>query len=376
MHFVTRMTLLVCLCALAHSTSAADRPQPFEITQLTERLHVIHGGSGFGSHVGVCEGDESLLLIDTMNPNATERLAAAIRTLSDKPVRQVINTHAHRDHTGGNPYFAEHGATIIAHEGARYGNSLVHVYTAGGFSLAACDETITAVPLVAHTYDDLLIRFETSNVLFMGDTFANAYYPSGYARGRDSELATMALAESLSDEETVIVPGHGFIDDTHGLDRYQRLVDAWFDRLREMTKQGATFDAMLADQKLIDIGSEFLECIEPQFDVQPRFERFLRRTLSAERESPEAYRNAPPERFAGSYSTGSGAPITVIAQPGNLLMAQEGSFIEELVQIGPRDFHIRGSLGGTVRFDQAAERLEIRGEGIAIDATRTGVAED
>lgn len=357
-----RMALASAISVMAiHSAEATPAPDPFPVTQVSDRLFVIHGGRGYGSHVGVCVGDVGLLLVDTMLERSLPRLKETLSLISDKPVKLIINTHGHTDHTGGNAHFAEAGALIIGDEDTVYSGALVHLRSQGGFSIEFCEETITAHAVEAHTYGDLILKFSTSNTLFMGDTFANTYFPSGYAKGRASEAQTIQFAESISDENTVIVPGHGQLDDRLGLDRYSRHVERWFDRVGALHFQALTIEDMLADPEIQTLGRIFLGAEHTFVDPEVRLERFLRRTISSEFFVRKAINPARLEKITGTYVSDDGDEISLRPCDEALCLTQLGAFKEELIPIGANSFQIRGSLEGSaeVSFDDPEGQVEL-----------------
>jgi cyclase len=340
--------IAVFLTIAAVGAAAPPTPEPFTVTSLSERLHVIHGGSGFGANVGVCVGDEGLLVVDTMLDSSSERLAQAIASISDRPVEIVVNTHDHQDHAGGNPYFAERGAVIIAHEASRFGPALVHLRIPTRFQLDYCGEAITVHPVVAHTFGDLLILFETSNAVFVGDIFTNSYYPSGYADGRRSEFEAAGRILALADSETTIVPGHGRIDDATGVERARDRIGRWYERVAALRTDGATVAEMLRDVELRRLKNEFLGDRRGRLADDTRFERYLRRTLSADFVPAFPLTVDEIDATRGRFRSSDGLTLEIAVENQRVFLRQEGSFIEQLVPTGPDTFHIRGSVAGRV----------------------------
>ncbi len=343
----------IVLACLRAGHLFADEPS-IGIHKIDEKLYVLLGGSGQGAHVGLRIGDEGLLLIDSMHAHSHEKLVAAIRSISDKPVRYVIATHEDADHIGGSAAFAAMGATVISHANTRYSDAFGQLRVDGDFTLEFDGEDIQVRHVVAHSFADLLIYFPDRDTLFLGDTFTNNYHPYAFARGLDSELAANDLARSLAGPDTVIVPGHGYVDGRDGLDRYRRNVVAWYERVGELAGNDAALAEMLADRKLASLRDEFVKDRVPPVLPNDRYERFLHRTLSSQFVPAQAMPMDVLQSYEGAYCMPDGRVIEVLWTPAGLMARMRGGFIEELLPIAEQTFHIRTSLGGRYRFDATA----------------------
>lgn len=209
--------LLITVC----STYAQNNQEVIiETQQLSDNVYML---SGQGGNIGVCIGEQGVFMIDDQFARLTPKILNAIKTLSDKSIQYLINTHYHGDHTGGNENIAEQGAKIIAHD---------NVYKRLSESTPAAPKK--ALPVIsfndklqlhingedvivfhvenAHTDGDALLYFTKSNVLHTGDTFFSELYPyidldSGGSINGFIEAAKKALI--LIDDDTKIIPGHG-----------------------------------------------------------------------------------------------------------------------------------------------------------------------
>ena len=152
---------------------------------------------GQGGNIGISYGEDSVFMVDTQFGQLTEKILAAIKTRTTKPVQVVLNTHWHGDHVGGNGNFSERGALIVAHERA-------HARLSVDQFLGAFERKVPAVPKEAvpaitftenisfnwngdmievfhapeaHTDGDAIVHFHKANVIHMGDTYFNGMYP-------------------------------------------------------------------------------------------------------------------------------------------------------------------------------------------------------
>ena len=188
MTIVLWATLTALLC-----TGAAAQPGRFDAVQIktTKLSDTIYMLEGEGGNIGVSAGEDGVLLVDDQFGPLTERILAAIKAITDKPVRFVVNTHWHFDHTSGNENFSKSGAVIIAQENLRkrllteqkieffkkpYGPMppaalpVITFTDSVTFHLNGDDMTAFHAPH-AHTDGDSIVHFRNANVVHMGDIY-------------------------------------------------------------------------------------------------------------------------------------------------------------------------------------------------------------
>jgi len=227
--------------ASINNLSAQDKAVEFTTFQLSDTVYMLRGRGG---NIGISTGEDGLYIIDDQVKPVTTELLKAIRKVSHKPIRFVINTHYHADHVGGNETIGDAGAVLIAHENIRkrmtteqvsiFMNNTTPPYPKGALpiltfndrlSLHLNGETATAYYVAnGHTDGDSIIHFPVSNVIHMGDMFFNGLYPyvdldaGGSMQGL---VAAADLALSMADESTRIIPGHGPLGMTEDLKNYR-----------------------------------------------------------------------------------------------------------------------------------------------------------
>jgi cyclase len=265
-------------------------------------VHVLHvQGSvymlvGAGGNITLQVGDEGVLLVDTSLEQMSDKVVAAIRTLSDKPIRYIINTHAHADHIGGNAPIAKQGATIAGGNvgaGANTGASiLAHQSVLDRMTAPTgkqaptptaawpTDTFITkkkelffngeAIEIIhqpaAHTDGDSLVFFRRSDVLSAGDVFGTVTYPvidierGGSIQGIVAALNAMldiTIPKDKQEGGTYVIPGHGRLCDEADVLEYRDMVTIIRDRVQDLVKKGMTLEQVKAARPTLDYDGRY-----------------------------------------------------------------------------------------------------------------------
>ena len=205
---------------------------------VSENIYYIEGRGG---NIGLLYGDDGILLVDDQYAPLTTKITDAIKQLSIQPVRYIINTHMHPDHTGGNENFGRLGAMIVGHENVRsqmikagYSQTPPFVTFSEDVTFHINDEVVHVFKVPnAHTNNDSFIRFKNANVIHTGDVFRSESYPYIDVNNGGSFLGTIKAYELLVkiiNQDTKIIPGHGRVV------KYDRLMEA-LDMLYEIKKR-------------------------------------------------------------------------------------------------------------------------------------------
>lgn len=247
------------------------------IQRLRGGISVLMGGGG---NIAVLAGSDGKLLVDSGIAAAQPQIAEALATVGASPVRHVINTHWHFDHTDGNEWLHSEGAVILAHENCRKRLSESTRVEAWGFTFDP--SPAAALPVVnfnagltlhlhnasicveaygpAHTDSDLLVEFKEADVVHLGDTWWNGRYPfidcstggsiDGMIRATDTNLSRVTA-------KTIIIPGHGPIGDKAQLTEYRDMLTAVRERIAMLKKQGQSLAEVLAAKPTLKHDAKF-----------------------------------------------------------------------------------------------------------------------
>ena len=255
------MMRFIPILALAASTALAQQDfSKVEIRadKLSDNLYML---TGAGGNIGLSVGDDAVFMVDDQFAPLTPKIEAAIAKITPKPVKFVLNTHWHFDHTGGNESFGKAGALIVAHENVRKRMSVEGFIEFLGMKFKA--EPRQALPIVtftrdvtfhlngdevyvlhvanAHTDGDAIVHFRKNDVVHMGDTFFNKLYPFIDTSSGGTDEGVIAAAERVlqsSGERTRIIPGHGPLASRADLQAYRDMLVKVSTRIGEQVRAG------------------------------------------------------------------------------------------------------------------------------------------
>ena len=235
---------------------------------------------GAGGNIAVSTGSDGPVIVDDQFAPLAPKIMAAVKALQDAPIRFVINTHFHFDHTGGNEAFGRAGALIVAHDYVRVRLSTeqfsklmnrsfpaapaaaLPVVTFGdGVTLHWNGQTIAVEHVAnAHTDSDSHVWFEQANVVHMGDTFVNGFFPFVDVESGGGIAGIIASAERVlarARPDTKIVPGHGPLATPADLRKFHDMLVDVKARIEQGIVSGKTLEQFLAAKPLADLEAEW-----------------------------------------------------------------------------------------------------------------------
>jgi len=271
-----RAYLLPLLALLTAPVTNAQQPaataqQQEVVVKATKLGGDVYGIDGQGGRMAALVGPEGVFLVDAQSPRITDKIAAAIKELSPAPLKLLVNTHVHTDHTGGNENFAKLGVTILGRPALRAqllnprpapGNGQVPpVAPPAALPVVMFDapttvyfngETVQLVPLSpAHTDGDTAVKFERADVLMTGDVYRSAGFPAAAVTNGGSVLGTIDALDKLigmTGPNTKVVPGHGPVADRAALVFHRDMAVTVRDRVAKALRDGKTPDEIRASK--------------------------------------------------------------------------------------------------------------------------------
>jgi cyclase len=279
----------IAIAALAtaasiYAVSAYGQGQDFskvevKVTPLGHDTYMLEGAGG---NVEFAIGQDGVIQVDGEFAPMHDKIKAAIDKLSGgKPIKYLINTHFHGDHTGGNGPFAKDGTTVVAHRNLALrlehgstnglsGNKTPPVekewiptrtYTDTGVQLMVAGQSVMVNhPASAHTDTDSYVYFAAANVIACGDTVSlgNRYPTIDYANGGSLNgiISTVETYIKMGDDQTKYVPGHGPLASKADMQRYHDMLVAVRDAVQAQIKAGKTEEQAVAAKPLAEIGAK------------------------------------------------------------------------------------------------------------------------
>jgi glyoxylase-like metal-dependent hydrolase (beta-lactamase superfamily II) len=277
------MKCLFAIIAAIFSVSVAAQAPNFDAVQIktikvAQNIYVLEGQGG---NIGVSVGDDGVLLIDDQFAPLTAKHIEAIKAITDKPVRFLINTHYHGDHVGGNENIGKAGVLIVAHDNVYKRMSTRHViqllkqdnppYPKAALPVITYNDRVTyhingdeltayKVPR-SHTDGDSMVRFRNANVIHTGDVFASGRYPfidvennvgsvKGIVKAMDELIPTL-------DDFTKVIPGHGPVSTKKDVIAYRNMINTVATRVEAMVKKGKTLEQVVAAKPLREFDEEW-----------------------------------------------------------------------------------------------------------------------
>ena len=237
-------------------------------TPVAGRVHMLQGAGG---NIGIFAGDDGVLMIDDELAALTERILSAIKSISDKPIRFLINTHFHGDHTGANENYGGAGVTIVAHDNVRRTLSKSQYIAAiktrfaalkpAGLPIITFNQEMTFhldgeeifvfhVPR-AHTDGDSMIYFRGSDVILTGDVYQRSGYPvfdRGNGGSFEGLIAGWDRVLPMIGEDTKILQGHGGISNRAALQEARDKMVTFRDRIAAAIAAGKTLEQVIAEK--------------------------------------------------------------------------------------------------------------------------------
>ncbi len=295
--------LLLAAIVLLGSPWHAFAQDTEEVTLITSQVaDGIYMISGRGGNISISVGDNGVVMIDDNYAPLTPAVLKAVASVTDQPVRLILNTHYHADHTGGNENFGKTGSVIVAHDNVRKRMSVellrdwfgevatVEASPPGGLPIITFDNTVSfhlngqEVFIFhvenAHTDGDSVVHYRNANVIHTGDIVFYGLYPYIDVMNGGSVKGTIAAVDKilkLVDDDTKVIPGHGPLTDAAGLREYRDVLATIVERIEALMTEGKTEKEVLAAQPSAEFDAKWGQSFSPAEKWIPAVYRDLSR---------------------------------------------------------------------------------------------------
>jgi cyclase len=281
---VVATALLLTGIAVAQQPQPPTAPPPVDFSKVEIKTTDLGDGvymfEGQGGNITVALAKDGIIMVDGQFAPLHDKIKAAIAVISNLPVKYLINTHFHGDHTGGNEAFAKDGALVVSEINVKTrlaagtSNGLTGAKTPPAPAGALPGKTYTGAFKIrmigrvadlkhianAHTDGDTYVWFKTANVLSTGDTFTNGRYPNiDFANGGNIKgmIAAADIYLKLTSARSRIVPGHGPIADKAALVEYRTMLVTARDRMAKLVADGKGEDDVVAAKPFADLDAKW-----------------------------------------------------------------------------------------------------------------------
>lgn len=232
-----------------------------EFDDIEVSVHPVAGNvyyiEGRGGNIGLFVGDDGVFLVDDQFAPLTDKIVAAVRSVSPEPIRFLINTHMHPDHTGGNENFGNMGTLIFGHDNVRsqmaiagYEQEPPLVTFSQDVTFHINGESVHVFKTPdAHTNGDSYIKFTGSNVVHVGDVYRTTSYPYIDTGNGGSFLGTIKaydLLVEVCDADTKVIPGHGVVSNVDEVKAVRDMMQVIRDRVKARIAAGDSLEQIQA----------------------------------------------------------------------------------------------------------------------------------
>ncbi|QOD60909.1 MBL fold metallo-hydrolase [Polaribacter haliotis] len=261
-------TFILLLFTVTFSINSQNKEVKITTEKLTDNIYILKGQGG---NIGLFVGEDAVFMIDDQFAPLTPKILNAIKKITTKPVKYLVNSHWHGDHTGGNENMQKEGAIIVAHDNVRKRMN-TDSEVRGRVKKASPKEALPVITFSkdlmlhinnddilvshvhnAHTDGDAIIYFTANNVVHMGDTYFQGKFPYIDLNSGGNVNGVIAAAEKvilLADNNTKIIPGHGNLSNREELISYKNMLVDLREKIQLEIDNGKTLEEVKANNEI------------------------------------------------------------------------------------------------------------------------------
>lgn len=233
--------------------------------KINEKIHMLIGSGG---NIGILDGEDGVFMIDNQYGPLSDKIKATVNGITNQPIKYILNTHWHFDHSGGNLNFNTPDLTLLAHENVKvrlendqhvepFGwdiealpkEGLPELTFSDKMTLYLNEEEIVIIhPEKAHTDGDAITFFKTSNIIHAGDVFVRYGYPfidASSGGSIDGIIDGLNIIIAMSDENTQIIPGHGELASRSDVMEVRNMLEETAAVLKREIAKGSSVDTII-----------------------------------------------------------------------------------------------------------------------------------
>jgi len=354
---------------LTISNSHAEEKQQSRIHQIADNVYNIINLDY--SNIGVVVGTKAVVLIESgmgdYEEHSNDNVLKLIRTITDKPIKYVINMHSHPDHNGGINFFTQLGATLITHKNVVYSefydgrypdNNVIHFNDK--MTLDMGNEIIEIQHMLAHTFDDGIIYLKNSNLIFIGESYKPDYITYTGKLGKISFDEWGGKALNKMDVYTIAVPSHGktSLNKTQLVAYRQNVLD-WHERITMLYQQEKSIDDIVKDR----VALSYIK--KNDLDSNPDhhgkyYENDVRRLIRNDVRKVPILDKDLIKQYIGTYKQKGKTPIQVELMRGELVVKQLHGFISWLRPVSDNKFESISFFNEEFLFDKRSDSDEVQ----------------
>lgn len=237
-------------------------------TKLTDSIYMLDGSGG---NIALSVGQDGTFIVDDQFAPLTEKIKEAISKITDKPIKFVINTHWHSDHTGGNENLGEIGAIIVSHDNVRkrlstdqvieFFNMTIPALSEKGLPIVSFSDNMTIyqngeeIKIIhvdnGHTDGDSIVFFTENNVIHVGDDFSDKSYPVidiSSGGSIDGLITSLGTISSTINNETRVISGHTGISNKTKVNDFTNMLKDVRDQVNQMKSEGKSLEEIIASK--------------------------------------------------------------------------------------------------------------------------------